>query len=276
MFSDVSSWVLSLHKKLNFSTSKSNELKRIISFFCFSFSQLYIGLTTGLCGSLTTYSGVMFYSCVALFGPSKSQTYPISNYLSVLVAVLSSSFVAFLLGRDLSICCLKSSQRTKQTILLIKDHVNRWIFPLLISFCIPLLILLAVLLPQGPLTYLIYSVIFSPFGSLTRYFLSVVFNGKYPIPVGTLIANLFGSLLYFGLMTIKIYVQIRSFLVEQILLGLLQGYCGCLTTVSTLIAELESFEKPLMRYIYLFLTIVPLQVIYIVLAERFSHLCRTN
>ena len=240
----------------------------------FSFSQLYVGLTTGLCGSITTFSGVMYYACVALFGPASHQTYPASNYLSVIISLLSSSFVGFVVGRHLSLFILPSpSTTTKKTILFIKDHVNRWVFPTLISISLPLLVILAALLPLDQFTYFIYSLILGPFGALTRYLLSITFNTNPRFPWGTFLANLIGSLIYFGVVAILGYVQISSLLVRQVLIGVIQGYCGCLTTVSTFILELNTIEERKFVAVYLFFTLVPIQLAFLTLGGLFPLLC---
>ena len=167
----------------------------------------------------------MYYSCVALFGPSSYYTYPVSNYFSVIVSLLSSSFVGFVLGRHLSVIILPSpSTTTKKTVLFIKDHVNRWVFPTLISISVPLLVILAALLPMGHSTYFIYSVIFAPFGALTRYLFSITLNTYSLFPLGTFVANLIGSSIYLGIVALLGYVQISSLLLRQILIGLMQGY----------------------------------------------------
>ncbi|CAF3917650.1 unnamed protein product, partial [Rotaria sp. Silwood2] len=128
-------------------------------------SQLYIGLTTGLCGSITTFSGVMYNSCIALYGSSSHFTYPVSNYLAVIVSIFSVSFIGFIIGRHASIFILSSFSKITIKFQDLHEFIQIWLFPLLIILSIPLLVLLAVLVPVGHYTYFIYSVIFAPFGS---------------------------------------------------------------------------------------------------------------
>ncbi|UJR36624.1 hypothetical protein I4U23_029344 [Adineta vaga] len=237
------------------------------------FSQLYIGLTTGLCGSITTFSGLMYNSCVALFGPSSHYTYPISNYLSVITSAFASSFVGFTIGRHLSIFLLPSSSTTTKRIQYLNSSVRIWLFPILLVFSIPILILLAVLLPYGRYTYFIYSIIFAPFGSLTRYALSVLFNFNPNFPLGTLFANILGSYIYFGMVAINEYVPALSPLVKQILISIIQGYCGCLTTVSTFILEIDTIKKRKYIYLYFVMSLLPIQIVYIILGDIFSLIC---
>ncbi|CAF1036045.1 unnamed protein product [Rotaria sordida] len=237
------------------------------------FAQLYIGLTTGLCGSITTFSGVMYNSCVALFGPSSHLTYPISNYLSVIISVFSASFIGFIIGRHASIFILSLSSKSTKKVQYLNKSVQIWLFPILIFISIPLLVLLAVLLPVSHYTYFIYSIIFAPFGSLTRYILSIVFNINSNFPLGTLLANVIGSYIYLGMVAINQYVNITSPLVKQIIISIIQGYCGCLTTVSTFILELDTIKKRRYIYAYAIITVLFIQIVYIILAANFLFLC---
>ncbi|CAF3882516.1 unnamed protein product [Rotaria sordida] len=237
------------------------------------FAQLYIGLTTGLCGSITTFSGVIYNSCIALFGPSSHLTYPISNYLSVIISVFSASFIGFIIGRHASIFILSLSSKSTKKVQYLNKSVQIWLFSILIFISIPLLVLLAVLLPVSHYTYFIYSIIFAPFGSLTRYILSIVFNINSNFPLGTLLANVIGSYIYLGMVAINQYVNITSPLVKQIIISIIQGYCGCLTTVSTFILELDTIKKRRYIYAYAIITVLFIQIVYIILAAKFSFLC---
>ncbi|CAF0805863.1 unnamed protein product [Adineta ricciae] len=237
------------------------------------FSQLYIGLTTGLCGSITTFSGLMYSSCVALFGPSSDLTYPISNFLTVLIAALSASFVGFTVGRHISAFLLPPSPELAKRVRYFNSHVRIWLFPILTLLSIPLLVLLAVLLPVGKYTYFIYSVIFAPFGSLTRYALSVLFNFNSNFPLGTLIANILGSYIYFGMVAISQYVHSLSPLSKHVVTSVIQGYCGCLTTISTFILELDTIKKRKYVYLYFTMSVLLVQLVYVILGDLFSFIC---
>jgi fluoride ion exporter CrcB/FEX len=215
----------------------------------------------------------MYNSCVALFGPSSHYTYPVSNYFSVIISAFSASFIGFIIGRHLSLFILPPSPKTTKQAQLLNTYMRLALFPVLIILSIPLLVLLAVLLPTGQYTYLIYSVIFAPFGSLTRYALSILFNFNTNFPLGTLLANIIGSYIYLGMVAINEYVYTLSLLESQIITSIIQGYCGCLTTVSTFILELDTIAKRKYIYAYFVLTVLPIQIVYIILGDVFSLLC---
>lgn len=216
----------------------------------------------------------MYNSCLALFGPSSHHTYSASNYLSVIVSIFASSYLGFLLGRHLSVALLPSSSHQSRRIpRCFNKTFAMFLFPILILFSFLVLILLAVLLPTDSYTYLIYSLIFAPFGSLTRYIFGILFNTNGNLPWGTLLSNTLGSFLYLGIIALHSYLHISSFLIKQILISLIQGYCGCLTTVSTFILELTSIEKRRSAYMYFILTVCPVQILFIIFGQVFSLLC---
>lgn len=87
------------------------------------------------------------------------------------------------------------------------------------------------------------ALLFSYPGTLTRYLLSINLNPRMKtIPLGTFMANSLGTALL-GLFHV---LQGLPFAVSpnacSVLQGLEDGYCGCLTTVSTFIAEIVALE----------------------------------
>lgn len=215
----------------------------------------------------------MYNSCLALFGRSNEIVYPVSNYLAVMISALAASFVGFRAGRHLGLCVFPLLTSILPKVNCLNDRARLWIFPILFLITIPSQIVPVVLLPVGHYTYFIYSTIFAPLGSLTRYGLSIAFNINSDFPVGTLLANVIGSFIYFGIVAIQQYVHIRSPLVQHILTSLIQGYCGCLTTVSTFILELDTIKRRRYLYAYFLMTILPVQIVYILIGDIFNLLC---
>lgn len=90
------------------------------------------------------------------------------------------------------------------------------------------------------------ALLFSFPGTLTRYVLSVSLNPRVKLlPAGTLTANLFGTALLgaFHLIQSVSSPTPVSANVCALLQGLADGYCGCLTTVSTFAAEVDALEE---------------------------------
>ena len=78
-------------------------------------------------------------------------------------------------------------------------------------------------------------------GTLARYFLSVWFNPRLKaIPLGTFTANASGTALLGAFRVLQSTPIPISPNACTILQGLSDGYCGCLTTISTFAAELDT------------------------------------
>ena len=93
---------------------------------------------------------------------------------------------------------------------------------------------------------IVYLAIACGFGALVRYFFSR-YNQAFKLPLGTLIANLLGCFLI-GLF----YNHVES---KEVYLILATGFCGCLTTFSTLNDELQRLINDKKEfYSYLLLT----------------------
>lgn len=89
------------------------------------------------------------------------------------------------------------------------------------------------------------ALLFSFPGALTRYYISLKLNPlRKTLPLGTLAVNTLGTLLL-----AVFYVSERtrggalSFTSCVMLKGLSDGYCGCLSTVSTFASELTTLQK---------------------------------
>jgi CrcB protein len=103
------------------------------------------------------------------------------------------------------------------------------------------------------------STLFAPFGCIGRWTLGKL-NYSLPgnrwdwLPLGTLVANWSGAIIDFVLMSIQIRVN-PSYWGSLVLQSVETGFCGCLTTVSTLAAEtmnladLIPFSKRVYAYV---------------------------
>lgn len=84
------------------------------------------------------------------------------------------------------------------------------------------------------------ALVFAYPGTLTRYLLSIALNRRLKsLPLGTFTANSLGTALLGTFHVLQCMQHPVSPNACSILQGLIDGYCGCLTTVSTFAAEVR-------------------------------------
>ncbi|KAI9591810.1 CrcB-like protein-domain-containing protein [Syncephalis fuscata] len=95
---------------------------------------------------------------------------------------------------------------------------------------------------------------FGPFGSILRYFLSWLNFYNSQFPYGTFIANILGTLILAALFSVGHINLVLSTVSCMFIAALSDGFCGCLTTVSTFIVEIHSL-LPIYAHRYAAITI---------------------
>ncbi|KAI1435085.1 CrcB-like protein-domain-containing protein [Xylaria sp. CBS 124048] len=215
---------------------------------------LYIGLATGFCGSFTSFSSFMRDAFLALSnelpipnaGPmSRNGGYSFMSLLAVLVGTLSLSFSGFYLG-----CQLAD---------VLEHMIPSLRYPLSRSVVDPLAAVLAWGCWLGAIVLSIvppdrhsnpgasefwrgratFALVFAPLGCLLRFYLSADLNSRIAsFPLGTFAVNMAGTAVL-GLTWDLAHVPKGGVIGCQVLQGIEDGFCGCLTTVSTWVLELE-------------------------------------
>ncbi|KAJ5202063.1 uncharacterized protein N7498_006726 [Penicillium cinerascens] len=247
---------------------------------------LYIGLTTGFCGSLTSFStfirDVFFalanmlpmpfgpYADVSLFASAPRDAmapnggFSFMSIIAVLFSEVCLSLAGLFLGAHLAIAV---SPWTPSLPLAWLRNVLDPIIVVLAWLSWAAMICLVILLPQnsrlstiwsaelwrGPV---LYALIFAPVGCLARFFISLKLNGRVPwFPMGTFTVNIGGTMVLGMAYTLQ-HASIGtsslgggSYIDCQVLQGIMDGFCGSLTTVSTWILELSDLRR---RHAYLY------------------------
>ncbi|KAG8882942.1 hypothetical protein FRB97_007538 [Tulasnella sp. 331] len=215
------------------------------------YPELYTALTTGFCGSLTTFSSwqvdvfLAWSNRTTRGGYHRIWIYDVMDGLTRLLFTLALAVASVKFGLHLSSDAAPTLQRWI-------NHLGRTpppLFRFVVSAASVLIYALTLLMYfvlspayRGKATA---ALLFSFPGAFTRYYISLKFNPlRKTLPLGTLAVNTLGTLLL-----AVFYVSERarggalSFTSCIMLKGLSDGYCGCLSTVSTFAAELTTLKK---------------------------------
>ena len=93
-----------------------------------------------------------------------------------------------------------------------------------------------------------FALILAPAGTWIRFYLSQI-NASFPrFPFGTFAANMIGTAVLASCLALQRSGS-RGELQCQVLQGIDDGFCGCLTTVSTLVIEISKLDRP-RSYLY--------------------------
>ncbi|KAJ7283585.1 CrcB-like protein-domain-containing protein [Mycena rebaudengoi] len=202
----------------------------------------YIALTTGFCGSLTTFSGWqldIFKSWVnadsAHRSPLRDTVDGLGKSLITVSLAMSSLYFGMFLASQTSPYfhpATPPSRSFRHTVSVLSICTYAATFPAYF------------LLPRDFRHQATSALLFSFPGALSRYLLSTFLNPLVTtFPLGTYAANSLGTAL---LAIFRILQSLSGTIVSNssctMLQGLSDGYCGCLTTVSTFAAEIAALK----------------------------------
>ncbi|KAK3955272.1 CrcB-like protein-domain-containing protein [Pseudoneurospora amorphoporcata] len=230
---------------------------------------LYIGLATGFCGSFTSFSSFIRDIFLALSNDlsashntsspaSRNGGYSFLAVLSVCIATISLSLSGLFLGAHLAIALSLLFARfglalpyrfTSRVLdrLAVLLGFGCWLGAVFLSIWPPdqhtpsVLNDLAGERWRGSATF---ALVFAPLGCLLRFYASAHLNGRLPsFPLGTLVVNLFGTAVLGMAWDLEHVPALGGVVGCQVLQGVADGFCGCLTTVSTWAAELAALRR---------------------------------
>ena len=206
------------------------------------FTSLYVGLVTGFCGSTTTFSSWILacFTAMADIAPTYNRRIRdnVAAMLAQVLLTLAVSLFALRLGAHSAIAVGKIPRVPPLT----ADMRLPWGYvgvALAISMWIGA-VLAAVFMTAYRGTIL-FALVFGPLGSLLRFFLSRLNPLIRHFPLGTFVANQLGTILLAVFFLLQYKKQ--SVVSCQVLQGMQDGFCGCLTTVSTFIVELSTLSR---------------------------------
>ena len=257
--------VKELQRTLSSATKNHNAVKKTLP--------LYIGLATGFCGSFTSFSSFMrdtFYALanvlpVPINHPSaapisetinvhRNPGYSLLAILAILITTVGLCLGALQVGAHLALGLEPFTPSIP--FLFARKIVDRSIVFVAWS-CWLGAVFMAIFPPDrdgGPVTRhagsapemwrnkALFALVFAPLGCLFRFYASLYLNGRIKaFPLGTFAVNVFGSALQAMFIDLQ-RVPIGGLVGCQVLQGMEDGFCGCLTTVSTWVSELKGLR----------------------------------
>lgn len=220
---------------------------------------LYIGLATGFCGSFTSFSSFVRDVFLALSNdlatPNTVATVPRNGgysfmaLVAVILLTVSMSLSGLFIGAHLAIA-------TEPLVPALPFVFMRKVLDRCAVFlgwgCWLGAVLLSALPPDrddddgGPEIWrgrATFALVFAPLGCLARFYASLYLNGRIAsFPLGTFVVNVSGSAVL-AMAWALAHVPLGGVVGCQVLQGVEDGFCGCLTTVSTWVAELSSLRR---------------------------------
>ncbi|KAK6538887.1 hypothetical protein TWF694_010445 [Orbilia ellipsospora] len=203
---------------------------------------LYIGITTGFCGSLTSFSSWMRDSFWAMSNTSpvhpRHRGNDVEALLAQFIATVALSVGGLKCGAHIALFLRPVIPTMPKDF---RPHLDIMGMFLGISCWIGI-VMMAIFVPKWR-GIVLFAGVFAPIGTMMRFMASRKFNPRFPtFPLGTFMVNVGGSILDATFILLQNYGGV-GVIGCQVLQGLEDGLCGCLTTVSTWVVEITSLRR---------------------------------
>ncbi|XP_002131803.2 uncharacterized protein LOC100176892 isoform X1 [Ciona intestinalis] len=225
---------------------------------------MYKGLTTGFCGSYTTWSKWNQQLSLALVGEtntvSQSQVLSIVSWFIGFHSFIGSYCVGLDFGKDVG-------GRIGKKVSPNGPKISNIAVAVLLFSAVAGFIVGVIVDPTQTGKSIWMAVLFAPFGACIRAYLAKYKYERFMLPLGTLLANLLGALVLAAIHVINVRaVTCGSGTIcwgSVVTYGIGTGFCACLTTVSTFMSEIYKLRpaNPKFAYGYAILTVVICQVL---------------
>jgi fluoride ion exporter CrcB/FEX len=217
----------------------------------FRYLPLQVGISTGLCGSITTFSSWQLgifkeFANYAAYPHTRGKNVlsAISEFLVTLAMSLNGLVFGHHIGSWIAPFLFKSMESGTELNVIPRGFSIRYLrkydyIVILIGVASWLGVMFAAIFAKDQ-KELALACVFAPFGALLRWYLSF-FNGRFKgFPIGTFTANIFGTIVIavLGLVESGVYV---TAIACDVVKGLADGFCGCLTTISTFMVTLTFY-----------------------------------
>ena len=224
----------------------------------------YDALATGLCGSITTFSSWNNNAATVILqydAENPDNVTRIVGWATVLLIGFAVPLLALRFGKHLGYISPYSDQRTERTYtnsstlvrgIEMATYIVLWVVITSIVVVVPLVV-------YGRYDFM-FSFLLASLGAYIRWHLSPWNNDFRHFRPGTFTVNVLGTWLLAAASVLEHhYEEEVGEEVKGLLYGVITGFCGCLTTVSTFAVELESLSL-LGAYLYGLLSVLVAQV----------------
>ncbi|KAF2478432.1 CrcB-like protein-domain-containing protein [Neohortaea acidophila] len=217
----------------------------------------YVGLSVGFCGSFTSFASICRDGFLAI--ANDINTAPISTkqagvefrtrpsgdsvmaLLAVIILEVGLSIVALTCGAHSATFLARPAEKVPVL------NLSRMLNPLIVvlAFGCWLGATLMTIFPTHDVWRgrVLFSIVFAPLGTLSRFQISVHLNKLVKsFPLGTFAANVLGCCVMGMSYDLQMSSAGSAILSCQILQGIIDGFCGALTTVSTWVLELDTLR----------------------------------
>ncbi|GAA5977709.1 hypothetical protein JCM10908_005066 [Rhodotorula pacifica] len=221
---------------MGFSVRKKNEIERV-------FPPFFVMIGTGYCGSVTTWSTMsndIFTAYANLDEPAGTSRFTaFLSGMAILLITLAAVHGAFQVGIHLAITTPMVSLHPRRA------HRSEQIFNLATVLIGPVMwlggLFLLIFGPHDWRTNFSFAIVVGPFGAIARYHISRLLNPiSSTLPYGTLFCNTLSTGIV-AVMSLLAYHP-RSALGCAALKGVIDGFCGSLSTISTMVVELRGLS----------------------------------
>lgn len=218
---------------------------------------IYTGLSTGLCGSITTYSKFNQQVSQMIVGETITSGESYFTAFAAIILGLAAPICSFKFGQDISnevrnrFGVRNGTDFTRQhRSIKISKFINYSSPIFLLLSWISLLVVSIVYRDTYEIMYPCLSGVLAPFGAVLRYVLSKLNTNpcyclKKGFPkrffMGTFLANFIGSIVM-ALVSVVLLWTSLSCPWHTFFKSLQGGFCACLTTVSTFVSEITAMR----------------------------------